>query len=552
MALTKVNTTLMSDSAIAAFSSTPVNLLPNTQWQVATGLGTASQMNHEGTGSENAVSVSSYSIGHSGTAQAGASTTITLAAGASSADDFYNGYAVILTGGTGASEPASCSLKAHATQTPCNAVFEIWGSPGDKQIRQITDYVGSTRVATVGVAWGTTPDATTTYKIEGDTTNGYYRDVTFLTSNTQRLKVGDIVDINDVGGSTDAAVTLGFLEVDAVVANTSFTCTCNNGVFPIVSDTCSAVPQMVANIDGSAGGGAADGWATTYDAGTPANSLDCWRDMHSQNRRVGSLYQMGLKKSVATAQTYRCDVASGSDDVEKYKGKDVVFGVWVNHKAKHGSGTWSITVSDGASATESADATATGYTWVEVTHPVSTSAVSLSFRVNVKGSVGDIYYVSQPMAALGTYLGEGNYAQPKQELLIPVVKMSPSTYVGANLDMSAVMSTGGHYGFPFNVYAETHCTIAPTVLGFDMMFEARNFYVDKAFSMSNQEPAPHVYSFNFQSYRSHGMSQGSEFFTLKNGRGFFFAGETGGIATWKGSIRWYNASIDINQIRLSK
>tara|TARA_R100000234_G_scaffold50355_1_gene30177 strand:+ start:987 stop:3938 length:2952 start_codon:yes stop_codon:yes gene_type:complete len=72
---------------------------------------------------------------NAGTAQAGASTTITLASGASSVDDYYNGYIVTTTGGTG---------------------------PG--QERLITDYVGSTRVATVA-AWGVNPSSDTTYKV---------------------------------------------------------------------------------------------------------------------------------------------------------------------------------------------------------------------------------------------------------------------------------------------------------------------------------------------------------------------------------------------------
>lgn len=72
---------------------------------------------------------------HSGTAQAGAATTITLDTGASTEDDFYVGMYVRTTGGTG---------------------------PG--QARKIIDYVGSTRVATVE-GWTTTPDATTTFEV---------------------------------------------------------------------------------------------------------------------------------------------------------------------------------------------------------------------------------------------------------------------------------------------------------------------------------------------------------------------------------------------------
>ena len=72
----------------------------------------------------------------SATAQAGAAGTITLDASASAKDDFYLGCLVGVDGLTGVG-----------------------------QIREITDYVGSTKVASVIPNWTTTPDATSTFKI---------------------------------------------------------------------------------------------------------------------------------------------------------------------------------------------------------------------------------------------------------------------------------------------------------------------------------------------------------------------------------------------------
>lgn len=70
-----------------------------------------------------------------GTAQAGGVSTITLAATANAADDFYNGWWVELMGGTG-----------------------VGG------LKKVLDYVGATKVATVDSAWTTAPDATTLYE----------------------------------------------------------------------------------------------------------------------------------------------------------------------------------------------------------------------------------------------------------------------------------------------------------------------------------------------------------------------------------------------------
>jgi len=76
-----------------------------------------------------------------GAAQAGTSTTITLKSTASATDDIYNGMYVTITGGTGSG-----------------------------QIRIIKDYVGSTKVATVDIAFITAPNSTSNYQITTWTT----------------------------------------------------------------------------------------------------------------------------------------------------------------------------------------------------------------------------------------------------------------------------------------------------------------------------------------------------------------------------------------------
>src|SRR6185369_6045180 len=71
-----------------------------------------------------------------GTAQAGSSNTITLDGSAHSVEDFYNQSTIEITSGTGSG-----------------------------QLKTITDYVGSTKVATVDTNWATNPDNTSVYKV---------------------------------------------------------------------------------------------------------------------------------------------------------------------------------------------------------------------------------------------------------------------------------------------------------------------------------------------------------------------------------------------------
>lgn len=90
-----------------------------------------------------ALFASDIQLGRIGTCQAGStSTTIKLDSGASSTTDRYVGYEVYLYGGTGG------------------------GVRGVGQQRTIIAYNGTTKVATVDSAWGTTPDVTTTFMLE--------------------------------------------------------------------------------------------------------------------------------------------------------------------------------------------------------------------------------------------------------------------------------------------------------------------------------------------------------------------------------------------------
>jgi len=71
-----------------------------------------------------------------GTAQTGASGSMTLDSGASPIDDYFNGCVLAITSGTGSG-----------------------------QARIISDYVGSTKVASVAVNWATNPDNTSVFAI---------------------------------------------------------------------------------------------------------------------------------------------------------------------------------------------------------------------------------------------------------------------------------------------------------------------------------------------------------------------------------------------------
>jgi len=110
---------------------------------------------------------------NTGTAQAGAATTITLASGASGTDDAYNGLGIYIKSGT-----------------------------GEGQSRTITDYVGATKVATVGSDWDVNPDNTSVYTI-GDTFSA--SDVNqYINADPQgRLRITEYVNPVTVRGVTE-------------------------------------------------------------------------------------------------------------------------------------------------------------------------------------------------------------------------------------------------------------------------------------------------------------------------------------------------------------
>lgn len=138
-----------------------------------------------------------------GTAQAGAAGTITLDASASSVDDFYNGDLV-----------------------------EILTNTGVGQARIITDYVGSTKVATVGENWRTTPDNTSVFRItpggnavsdvnvtqiSGDATAADNLEAA-CDGDGYNIGGGDII-VASVAGAVEGGVTGTIADLESVIAD---------------------------------------------------------------------------------------------------------------------------------------------------------------------------------------------------------------------------------------------------------------------------------------------------------------------------------------------
>lgn len=106
-----------------------------------------------------------------GTATAGGAATVTLPANASIYDDWYNDKIVAITSGTGSG-----------------------------QTRTISDYNGTTKVATVSLAWDTQPDATSVVEIRN--VNRITKGITFSATSDGNWYIGN--DLRYGGGVTDS------------------------------------------------------------------------------------------------------------------------------------------------------------------------------------------------------------------------------------------------------------------------------------------------------------------------------------------------------------
>lgn len=142
-----------------------------------------------------------------GTAQAGAASTITLTAGASAVDDFYSGMAVRITAGTGSGQTGI-----------------------------IVDYNGTTKVATMLAPWSVTPNATSTYSIDA---NAAYKPVSAaFESVTLYFNVDGV--LHRMTGAR-GTVSLQYTVKQIPVYKFNFT-----GVYQTVTDTVAPTPVYTA------------------------------------------------------------------------------------------------------------------------------------------------------------------------------------------------------------------------------------------------------------------------------------------------------------------
>jgi len=128
--------------------------------------------------------------GESDTAQAGGSNTITLHSGALSHDDIYNGSTIKITGGTGSG-----------------------------QTRIISDYVHSTKVATVSENWATQPDNTSTFTITSmvgqyvQVINGFGRAKIIEITSSTKVKTNVEVPFYNTAAQSDYELEFGYEDV---------------------------------------------------------------------------------------------------------------------------------------------------------------------------------------------------------------------------------------------------------------------------------------------------------------------------------------------------
>ncbi len=289
-----------------------------------------------------------------------------------------------------------------------------------------------------------------------------------VSGSTGEVKDGDLLAFQS---PADPNLLISYIRVQNLVANSSFEGQIPLGLKTSGSVACTAIPMMIGDMTGSTTLGP-DGWSKTQ-------TLNCWRDDQPANK-VGALpYQVGLKKAASSAESfYR---ALDTMEVASIAGKTLAFGCSVLHKINSATtGYWQPFISfngTGGATVYGIKSTGTvgAVEWGEIYAQIPSDATSVSCGVSFNGAVGDVAYVGECMGLPNVqYIGASNYAPPVREILIPVVKFSPLSWVGASVTFPSSGDGYGTYSFGFQVDAETNGAIMPTVRKLQFQIEGVN------------------------------------------------------------------------------
>jgi hypothetical protein len=278
--------------------------------------------------------------------------------------------------------------------------------------------------------------------------------VTFTTANTQQLKAGDLIYFNASG------LNFAPMHVISVTPNVSFTAYLPGQLSSPASAAVTAFPITVGEYPGVSINGP-NGWQKT-------SSLALWRDDFPANSVPDSLYSLGMAKGSSATESLTRTIPNAQ--LAKFRGRNVAFGAWVLSRANVGNGDFQLCVNSSCSAV-------TGGTgamqWVEVDATVSPTATSVVFSFDAEGSLGDTYYLADPMAAYASALGTGNYVQNQGEYVpfdnhINAPIFVPWTLTGPSTPWPG---TSNDYGYEWDLEAITDGQIAHTVTAVDIQVE---------------------------------------------------------------------------------
>lgn len=288
---------------------------------------------------------------------------------------------------------------------------------------------------------------------------------TFTVKATGSLSVGDLVKAS--GSGIDPCVAVSPMRIVAFVADTSITVRTPYGCMPSINHAATLLPVTAGNQSIIMTGSGPDGWHKTP-------TMAMWRNENrgpyaaNMPADIGAYAALGMTKDTLASEHLYISVPP--QNLGKFRGKTMAFGIYGYQKVRGSEGTWTIFTTDninGERALCANAATTPGYQWLECSFDVPMGATFFYVGARLDGAASDTYYFVNPVFAVGNSIGGvKNYQKPENEILIPQVHISPYGWINAEIRFPA--SPAPYCGtfltcFEHDLYAETGGAIAPTV-----------------------------------------------------------------------------------------